>query len=333
MQLHLTNEFMKIFISHFLLVVMGLVMGVLAFPAWAQVQLEEISGNEQEDRRKEAEEAARLRDLFLRQEKIFIQRGEFLGELNTFYNTDERTIFTTAADGTVEAARVKRRITEVLLIGRYGLWDGLELDLLVPVFVYAVQELDIGEQEIDQEKGGFGDVAAALRYQIIAERGAIPDVILDINGKSNTGDDNLIGTGNWNLGAGITLVKTIDPVVLFGRVGYTWTLDTKDDVLTGIDLRPARATRNPGDIIEYRAGLGFSLNDRVSFNFAVDGAYVGSTKLDGRKQRDSSLELLTLSLSTTVLVTNRLFVEPLVGVGLTDDSFDTFVGIRLPYRF
>jgi hypothetical protein len=331
MSLHSTNEFMKIFISHFLLAVMGLVMAVLAFPAWAQVQLEETSGNEQEDRRKEAEEAARLRDLFLRQEKIFIQRGEFLGELNTFYNTDERTILTTAADGTVEAARVQRRITEVLLIGRYGLWDNLELDLLVPVFVYAVQELDIGDQEINQEKGGFGDVAAALRYQIIAERGAIPDVILDINGKSKTGDDNLIGTGNWNLGAGITLVKTIDPVVLFGRVGYTWTLDSREDVIS--DIGPTRVTRSPGDVIEYRAGLGFSLNDRVSFNFAVDGAYVGSTKLDGREQRDSSLELLTLSLSTTVLVTNRLFVEPLVGVGLTDDAFDTFVGIRLPYRF
>ncbi|MBA3967417.1 MAG: transporter [Nitrospirales bacterium] len=308
-------------------------MEFLISPSWAEVTREEASEKpEQEDRRQEAEEAARLRDLFLRQEKVFIRKGEFLGEINTFYNTDEATVFATGNAGTLVAGQVQSRTTELTLIGRYGLWDGLEIDLIVPVFVHARQQLNIGTLAIDRKETGIGDVSAALRYQLIGERGGIPDVILDINAISDTGGDNLRGTGNWSIGTGITFVKTIDPVVLFGRVGYTWTLAAEDD-LSDIELTPVRVTRNPGDIIQYRVGMGFSLNDRVSFNLAVNGAVVGSSKIDGRKQRNSNLELLTLVLSTTVLVTKQLFVEPVVGVGLTDDAFDTFVGIRFPYRF
>jgi len=41
---------------------------------------------------------------------------------------------------------------------------------------------------------------------------------------------------------------------------------------------------------------------------------------------------MNLFFTTTVLVTKILFVEPLVGVALTDQSF-TVVGLRVPYRF
>jgi hypothetical protein len=43
-------------------------------------------------------------------------------------------------------------------------------------------------------------------------------------------------------------------------------------------------------------------------------------------------EIMNLLFSTTILITNKLFIEPNVGIPLTDRSF-SIAGIRIPYRF
>jgi hypothetical protein len=43
-------------------------------------------------------------------------------------------------------------------------------------------------------------------------------------------------------------------------------------------------------------------------------------------------EIMNLIFTTTIIVTKQFSIEPLVGLGLTDESF-TMVGLRLPYRF
>ena len=137
------------------------------------------------------------------------------------------------------------------------------------------------------------------------------------------GGDSLLGTGTWSLGVGITLVKTLDPVVFFGRVGYTYTFEHE-----GFD---------PGNEITFLAGMGFSLNDRVSFNMQVNGTFnTENTRLHGRTITGSSQESVNLQLGVTVQVTKHLFVEPIVSFGLTDDATDVVfgfnvVGIKLPF--
>ncbi|MGH8580269.1 MAG: hypothetical protein ACREVK_09180 [Gammaproteobacteria bacterium] len=142
---------------------------------------------------------------------------------------------------------------------RYGLAEDLEFDFAVPL-VYAEQERDI--RPLDQlglgptlfrstrEAGvGLGDINWALRYAAIHEEGAIPEVTLNVNAKSDTGDeDRGLGTGFWNVGSGVSLVKTIDPVVLFGSLGYTWTLEEGD-----VDFGRCRS-RGP-DFILYGHGV------------------------------------------------------------------------------
>ena len=41
----------------------------------------------------EAEEAQRLTELFLRNQSVFIRKGELMVELNTFYNRNSRQAF------------------------------------------------------------------------------------------------------------------------------------------------------------------------------------------------------------------------------------------------
>ena len=133
-----------------------------------------------------------------------------------------------------------------------------------------------------------------------------------------------LGTGHWTVGGGITLVKTLDPVVFFGRLGYTYTLE--------------RAGSDPGNDITFLSGMGFSLNDRVSFNMQVIGTFTDNAKLNGRTITRSSLESISLLLGVTVQVAKYWFVEPIVSLGLTDDAADVVLGfnvvrIKLPlYR-
>jgi hypothetical protein len=284
----------------------------------------------EENRQKEAEEAKRMTELFLRNQSVFIRKGEFMVELNSFYNRNSRTTLVPIGGG-VAVAQETRRFFDTAVIGRYGLLtDGLEVDLIVPVFIHAEQVSDFGLVRVSQKEEGFGDIGAALRYQVWYERGARPALVLDITGKSRTGGTGLTGTGTWNAGGGITLIKSFDPVVFFARLGYVYNF--------------ASETRDLGNIIDYRLGMGFSLNDRVSFNIQFSGAYVQPSKVEGTGLAPGGggfgpivfssrhVEMMNLVFTTTVMVTNNFFVEPIVGVGLTPESF-TIVGLRLPYRF
>jgi hypothetical protein len=284
------------------------------------------SKDTEENRQKEAEETKRLTELYLRNQSVFLKKGELMVELNTFYYRNSRQELV-AVTGGAALADVTRRFLDSTLVTRYGiLTDGLEIDLFVPFYVRGEVETDAGFARTTQREEGFGDLRAALRYQVWYERASRPALTIDVEGKSRTGGTGLTGTGTWNAGGGITLVKTIDPVVFFGRIGYTYNF-TSD-------------TRDLGNIIDYRIGMGFSLNDRVSFNVQLIGAYIGAGQIEGTSFAGvggplifstRQVEMINLVFTTTVLVTKKLFIEPFVGVGLTEQSF-AIIGLRIPYR-
>jgi hypothetical protein len=278
--------------------------------------MKDLEGN----RQKEAEEAKRLTELYLRNQNVFVRKGEVILELNTLYSRNGRQTI----DNNGVVSNDTRRFLDNTLIARYGLMDGFELDLIAPVYVHGEVESDLGTARFKEQKDGVGDMGAALRYEAWYESGNRPALVIDVSGKSRTGGSGLTGTGTWNAGGGVTLIKTLDPVVFFGRLGYTYNF--------------ASQTRNLGNVIDYRIGMGFSLNDRVSFNVQFAGASVGSsTILDSDPTGPITYsvrhqEIMNLIFTTTVQVTRKLFIEPLVAVGMTENSF-TIVGLRLPYRF
>jgi hypothetical protein len=287
----------------------------------------------EENRQKEAEETKRLTELYLRNQSVFLRKGEVMVEWDTFYNRNSQQNLVPVTGG-VALVQTTRRFVDNTIIARYGfLTDGLEVDLIAPVFVHAEVENNFGTETTTQEENRFGDLAAAIRYQVWYERGNRPSLVLDVEGKSRTGGSGLAGTGTWNAGGGVTLIKSIDPVVFFGRIGYTYNF--------------ASQSRDLGNIFDYRLGMGFSLNDRVSFNVQFTGAYIGASKFSSTTTSGAtataigitplpvstqSQEIMNLVFTVTVLVTKKLFIEPLVAVGLTENSF-TIVGLRIPFRF
>jgi hypothetical protein len=275
------------------------------------------------DRRKEAEEAKRELDQFLRARKLLFKPGEVQLEFGTSYAHEAET----SQVSPLGPVFISRSASANVLI-RYGLAEDLEFNFAVPL-VYTQRELDTRPFELRSEGTtplpsfsraadvGFGDINWALRYAAVHEERGLPEVTLNVNAKADTGDaDRGLGTGHWNVGTGASLVKTIDPVVLFGSLGYTWTLEQGD-----VD---------PGDQIPYSIGMGFSLNDRVSFSMAMTGAAIRRTEVDGNKIGGSGLDINSLQFTTTVQLAKRVYLEPFVGFGLTDEAIDFLVGINVP---
>lgn len=284
---------------------------------------------EKGDRRKEAEEAKRELDQFLRAQKLLFKPGEVQLELGISYDKEAETSHVNP----LGPVFTFRSASANFLI-RYGLAEDLEFNFAVPL-VYRERELDIRPVTLTAQGTtifpsftreadvGLGDISWALRYAAIHEEGAIPEVTLNVNAKSDTGDEHrALGTGDWNVGTGVSLVKTIDPVVLFGSLGYTWTLGTLE--VEEIDL-------DPGDQILYSLGMGFSLNDRVSFSMAMAGAAIRRTEENGREISGSGLDVNSLQFTTTVQLAKRVYLEPFVGFGLTDETSDFLVGINVPF--
>ncbi|MCA1851816.1 MAG: transporter, partial [Beggiatoa sp.] len=200
-----------------------------AQPAIAQAE----TGNREE----EAREAQRQLDTFLRRQKLLFQAGELQIDFGAVYAKESlEGLGTRSANASVTA--------------RYGVADDTELNLTVPLrYVEEFDRFQLERLSPVPARGddrrpssvGLGDIDWAIRYAALREEGLIPDVVVALNAKSTTGDeDRNLGTGNWNVGSTVTLIKTIDPVVFFGSLGYTATLED-DDV-------------NPGDEIPYSAG-------------------------------------------------------------------------------
>ncbi|MGH8562853.1 MAG: preprotein translocase subunit SecG [Gammaproteobacteria bacterium] len=266
------------------------------------------------DRRKEAEEAKRELDQFLRAQKLLFKPGEIQLEFGAFYAKEAETSQISPGFPVFIS-----RFAQANVLMRYGLAEDLEFNFGVPL-AYTEQEIDSRPfaSSFTRKTGvGFGDISWAFRYAAIHEDRGLPEVTLNANVKADTGDeDRGLGTGHWNVGTGVSLVKTIDPVVFFGSLGYTSTL--------------AQGDVDPGDQIPYSIGMGFSLNDRVSLSMTMAGAAIRRTEINGNEIGGSGLDINSLQFMTTVQLAKRMYVEPFVGFGLTDEAPDFLVGINVP---
>ena len=275
------------------------------------------------DREKEAEEAKAQLDEFLRRQKLLFKPGELQLEVSASYAQDTSEIDTSSVENIF---KFETRSVNTSLTARYGLAEDLEFVLGVP-FAFIEQERSspfvAGSTRTRTDNVGLGDISGSLRYAAWREEAIRPDVVLFLLGESPTGDGDRLNTltlnaRHWNVGAGVTLVKTIDPVVFFGSLGYTATLEQR-----GID---------PGDQIPYSIGMGFSLNDKVSIATVLAGAAVRRTEFNGEEIVGSAREFASLQFITTAPLWKNLYLEPFVGVGLTEEASDFFVGISVLYR-
>ena len=205
---------------------------------------------------------------------------------------------------------------------------------------------------------GIGDASLGLSYRLLPESTTAPDVVINTRVKFPTGrhpfgiefvevegsEGNLsiperlsFGTGVYGASVGVSLLKTLDPMIVFGSVTYFHNFARDFDDIDEIPgNQPGKVEL--GDAYQFGAGLAFALNDKSSISMSYTQRLVERTRLtpDGQDARavvGSQANVALVNLGATFSLGENLALVANVGVGLTDDSPDMAISVRIPYRF
>jgi hypothetical protein len=273
------------------------------------------------------------------------------------------TIIPALTVGLIDVREVKRNTFTGSLTGRWGITNRFELEAKLP-YVYRSDDVlarplnsGSGRDELFSSTGhGIGDVEVTGRYQF--NNGGIdkPYYIGTLRFKSRTGKDpfevetdttsspHLIsneiqkelptGSGFYTLQPGLTVLYPTDPAVFFGSINYQYNFKrsnvTMNTTQGSIDIGDVE----PGAVVGFNFGMGLALNERSSFSIGYDHASVGKTKINGRTAINSvRTQLGTLLLGYSQRINSSTSLNVSVGAGVTRDTPDVTLSIRLPITF
>ncbi|MFG0415539.1 transporter [Pseudomonas sp. zjy_8] len=214
----------------------------------------------------------------------------------------------------------------------YGVWDNLTFSMRVPFLAKYDTERDLSTYSL-------GDVSASLRWQPWSSERGRPVTTLFATLGLPTGDspydvslDDGLATGNgyYSLGLGANMSYVIDPVVLFGSLGYTYNLPIRD----ADQVRGGRLLEEvePGSSLSLSMGFAYALSYDVSLATSLQMAHnlaptfkFSDVTLEGNEQTSAVMNF-SLGLRTAP----NTIVNVNAGFGMTEDSPDVLLGISMP---
>jgi len=300
---------------------------------------------------------------------VLTPRGKFVLEpsVQYSYSTSNRvalvgyTVIPAILIGVVDVREVKRTTWVGALTGRYGFTNRFEVEARVP-YVYRY-DTSIGRELLqgssvdnvfDSDGKGIGDVELTARYQL--NNGGVdkPFYVGSLRVKTRTGSDPFesktsttimgfsngiqtdlpTGSGFWGVQPALTVLYPSDPAVLFGGISYLYSFkrnhvkqktDGEDQELGSI---------KPGGILGFNFGMGLALNERSSFSIGYDHSSVGKVEQNGHTIADSvTVQLATLLLGLSYRLDDKRTLNLSVGAGLTVDTPDITLTLRMPMTF
>ena len=273
------------------------------------------------------------------------------------------TIIPAILIGLIDVREVKRNTFIGTLTTRYGVTNRLEFEARVP-YVYR-SDTGVGREFLqgaasnttvfDSSGHGIGDIEGTARYQFNDGGADSPYYIGSLRFKSRTGKDPFeietsravlgfrndgvqtslpTGSGFYGLQPALTVLYPSDPAVFFGTVSYLHSF-RRGDVMRRTDTGPEDlGSVSPGGIFGFNFGMGLALNERSSFSIGYDHASVGKTKLNGQVAPDSvRVQLGTLLLGYSLRLSNQRTLSLSLGAGLTRDTPDLTLTLRMPMSF
>jgi hypothetical protein len=132
----------------------------------------------------------------------------------------------------------------------------------------------------------------------------------------------------------VTWLFPSDPAVFFGSFSYqhSFKREVSRTVLGG--EKEALGNVAPGGVFGFNFGMGLALNDKASFSVGYDHNSVGRTKQAGRTAPGSvRVQLGTLLIGYSYRIDNKKTLSVAVGAGLTRDTPDVTLMVRVPMSF
>jgi hypothetical protein len=277
------------------------------------------------------------------------------------------TIIPALLIGLIDVRELKRNSSTATLAGRYGLTNRTEVELRLP-YVYrsdstVSRELFTGTaaERVFQTSGrGIGDVEMAVRHQLNDGGADKSYYVAGLRVKTRTGrdpfevvtdcqqrcvGDNASGTGLpldlptgsgfWAIQPSLTWLFPSDPAVFFGSVSYLYNIkrdNVERQVLNGA-MEPL-GTIKPGAVIGFNFGMGLALNDKASLSLGYDHQSIARTKQNSMAVPGSvRTQLGTLLMGFSYRLNEKRTLNVTVGAGLTRDTPDVSLAVRLPMSF
>jgi hypothetical protein len=269
--------------------------------------------------------------------------------------------------GLLDVREVKRNTTTATATFRYGFDNRLELEAKIP-YVYrsdstVSRELFTGtaaERAFETSGKGIGDIELGWRYQLNDGGVDTPYYIAGLRFKSRTGRDpfqvvtdcqtrcvgeNVTGTGLpldlptgsgfYSLQPSVTWLLPSDPAIFFGGFSYTKNFKRGNVYRTVLNGgKELLGTVEPGDVFGFNFGMGLALNERASFSIGYDHNSVGRMHQNGAVIPGSvRVQLGTLLLGYSYRLKNNRTLSVSVGAGLTRDTPDVTLMVRMPFTF
>jgi hypothetical protein len=270
---------------------------------------------------------------FLREDTILLKPGEWKLDAGLSYIIDEKPFTQLAVvqpGNSIVAVNslLHRRLLVADLDIRYGLAERVQLFAALPVGWTNTEISNLGNNAYSND-GGLGDTSLGASVLWHKGRGSIydPDVVVTMGMTAPTSHGdllvNLLVTPQASLGQGlwagywnVLFIHTYDPVIVFYGFGSRHTLASDFD---GFSVRA-------GDQYTYRFGLGFAVNDRVTFSGTLFGSYITDVQLNNQLVPGTSLEPVYLRFAATLAQCRRI-TEPFVEFGLTNDAVNARYGV------
>jgi hypothetical protein len=222
----------------------------------------------------------------------------------------------------------------------YALRDNLTVNATLP-FVYKYNRVGTSNA---QEATDFGDFSLGVQYQPFKTGGHMPAAIFNAGVTLPLGTspykvvpDQGLGTGSgfYSVNAGVSLSRTMDPLVAFGSLSYTHNfpaggLDQNwqdGRTLIGVD---------PGSSVGLGLGFGFALSYKASLNVSAQFGYTLSNEYhfsNAETYRNGSTVSTTFYIGTGWRVTPTRSVYLKLGIGLTSNDPDFSFSVRVPFEF
>jgi hypothetical protein len=277
------------------------------------------------------------------------------------------TIIPALLIGLIDVREVKRNTITAALTGRIGVTNRLEAELKVP-YVYrsdstVSREIFTGtavERVFDTSGRKVGDAEYALRYQLNDGGADSSYYVAGLRLKSRTGRDpfsvvtdctrrcigeNVTGTGLplelptgsgfYSLQPSLTLLFPSDPAVFFGSVSYTHNF--KRSGVSRLVLGGEReflGEIKPGGVVGFNFGIGIALNEKTSFSLGYDHSSIARTRQNDLPVPGSvRTQLGTLLLGYSYRLSEKRTINVAVGAGLTRDTPDVSLTVRIPTNF
>jgi hypothetical protein len=250
--------------------------------------------------------------------------------------------------------------------GRYNMNNNWQVDLNVPMLYRNVTYESGGAGNASVQVSGsdvttgpeLGDVSAGVSFKILDQDGNTPDTVLSLRVKAPTGthpygikliqvagndsltvpEDIPTGNGVWSVSPGISLVKTVDPAVIFGNLSYTYNFEESFSDISANQGTKLGGSIRLGNWFQYGLGLAFALNEKMSLSMSYSQLISQKSRIkqDGSGWYTvvgSDANSAFLNLGMTYSVNNNLAIVPNLSLGLTPDAPDFTFSLKFPYYF